>query len=63
VAQSYERRRPESTLLHRIVREHFTTMLAIAKEDGGEGIPRYVEQEFRKYVECGVLACGFARAR
>jgi hypothetical protein len=63
VPGSYERRRPETTLLHRVVREHLLTLLALTKEDGAEGLPRYVEQEFRKYINCGILACGFARAR
>ncbi|GAB6044062.1 IS91-like element ISCR1 family transposase [Endothiovibrio diazotrophicus] len=27
------------------------------------GIPAYVEREFRRYLECGILAHGFARAR
>lgn len=60
--QPYERRKPETTLLHRVVRENLLTLLDLAKEDGGEGLPRYVEQEFRKYINCGILACGFARA-
>jgi hypothetical protein len=27
------------------------------------GVPQYVEREFRHYLECGILAHGFARAR
>ncbi len=26
-------------------------------------LPRYVERELRAYLECGILACGFLRAR
>jgi hypothetical protein len=26
-------------------------------------VPAYVEREFRHYLECGILAYGFARAR
>jgi hypothetical protein len=26
-------------------------------------VPAYVERAFRRYLECGILACGFARAR
>jgi hypothetical protein len=26
-------------------------------------VPAYVEREFRRYLECGILAHGFARAR
>ena len=29
----------------------------------GRGLPRYVERDFAKYLECGVLAHGFARVR
>lgn len=29
----------------------------------GYGVPPWVEQEFRAYLRCGILACGFARAR
>jgi hypothetical protein len=29
----------------------------------GLGLPRYVERDFAKYLECGVLAHGFARVR
>ena len=29
----------------------------------GEGLPRFVEQEFRDFLRCGCLAAGFARFR
>ncbi|WP_434301755.1 transposase zinc-binding domain-containing protein [Corallococcus exiguus] len=29
----------------------------------GRGLPRYVERDFARYLECGVLAHGFARVR
>jgi hypothetical protein len=29
----------------------------------GEGLPRFVEQEFRDFLQCGWLAGGFARFR
>jgi len=64
-AQPYRRRRPEATTLHRIVREHVETYLALAHEADpmGEGVPDSVEKEFRSYLKCGILAHGFARAR
>ena len=64
-AQPYRRRRPETTPLHRIVREHLETYLALAHEADpmGDGIPEHVEKEFRSYLRCGILAHGFARAR
>jgi hypothetical protein len=64
-AQPYRRRRPENTTLHRIVREHLETYLALAEEADpmGDGVPDHVEKEFRSYLRCGILAHGFARAR
>ena len=67
-AQPY-RRRPETTILHRIVREHLETYLALVNDESdpvgpmGDGIPDHVEKEFRSYLKCGILAHGFARAR
>jgi hypothetical protein len=61
---TYIRRRPEDTVLHRVVREHLETFLAEAqRRDGGDGLPAFVEREFRECLSCGVLARGFARFR
>jgi hypothetical protein len=61
----YRRRRPERTPLYRAVQGHLETYLALARDGhtDGDGVPRYVEGEFRRYLECGILAHGFARAR
>ena len=61
----YRRRRPERTSLYRTVQGHLGTYLALARErcTDGDGVPQYVEREFRRYLECGVLAHGFVRAR
>jgi hypothetical protein len=58
---AYPRREPEKTLLHRVVRENLETLLAQASQDGS-GLPRYVEEELRRYLSCGVLSEGFCRA-
>jgi Putative transposase/Transposase zinc-binding domain len=58
----YQRRRPEHTLWYRTVQAHFETWLAVAAESDQTAPPAYVEQAFRRYLECGVLSCGFARA-
>jgi hypothetical protein len=59
----YRRRRPERTLLYRRPRCHFETYLALAREGHFDAaVPAYVEREFRRYRECGILAHGFARA-
>ena len=61
----YRRRRPERTLLYRTVQTHFATWLALARDgqDDADAVPGYVEREFRRYLDCGILAHGFARAR
>ena len=62
---TYRRRHPERTALYRAVQGHLETYLALARDGqtDGDGVPRYVEGEFRRYLECGILAHGFARAR
>ena len=61
----YCRRHPEQTVLYQVVQQHLETYLALAQEDDWDGqrVPAYVEREFRHYLECGILAYGFARAR
>jgi len=61
----YRPRRPERTLLHRLVREHLETFLALAHKGQAEiePVPPYIEMVFRKYLECGVPSYGVARAR
>lgn len=46
-----------------MVLEHLETFLADARLVDGDRYPRFVEQEFRRYLECGILAHGFARLR
>ncbi|WP_146209848.1 transposase zinc-binding domain-containing protein [Vitiosangium sp. GDMCC 1.1324] len=58
----YRRRQPEGTVLYEAVRENLATLLAEAGELG-RGLPRYVERDFARYLECGVLAHGFAQVR
>ena len=42
--------------------EHLETFRAHAVSlRDGEGLPRFVEQEFRAFLGCGCLASGFAR--
>ena len=60
--QCYQRRRPERTLWYRTVQTHFETWLALSSGQGDTSPPAHVEQAFRRYLECGILAHGFARA-
>ena len=65
----YNPRHPERTLLYQTVAEHYETWLELASagQFDGQGDHRspkpYVRQAFAKYLECGIFAHGFARAR
>jgi Putative transposase/Transposase zinc-binding domain len=61
---SYEPRCPGQGALYQVVRDHFETFRAEAASlRDGEGLPGFVEQEFRDFLRCGWLAGGFARFR
>jgi hypothetical protein len=57
----YEPRRPESTVLHDLVREHLGAFLGRARDAYEKPLPRYVEKAFHEYLRCGVFAHGFLR--
>jgi hypothetical protein len=57
---TYERRRPEETLLYDVVQRELETFLARARSRE-RTVPRFVEREFRAYLRCGILAHGFVR--
>jgi len=61
----YRRRRPERSVLYEAVRQDLETWLARSREacPDDDPIPAWVEEEFRRYLTCGILAHGFARAR
>jgi hypothetical protein len=56
------RHEPEKTVLYEVVLGWLETFLSYAREVYQRGLPRYVERELRRYLECGILAHGFARA-
>ena len=57
-----ERRRPEQTPLHQLVRQHDETFVAeVGNASGGVGLPQFVKDEFDAYLDCGILANGFLR--
>jgi len=62
LAPAYLPRRPTETVLYGLVRQHLETFLAYAREQYDRGLPRYVEDELRAYLTCGVFSEGFARA-
>ncbi len=55
----YNRRQPEQTPLYQAVLSGLEEWLCAHWEDP---FPQHVELEFRKYLRCGILAFGFARA-
>ena len=59
----YERRRPEETTLYQLVQEHLETFLAQVQAQTGAALPQFVQDEFDKFLECGILAHGFLRLR
>ena len=65
----YNPRHPERTLLYHTVAGHYESWLALASaaQFDGQGDCRtpkpYVRKAFGKYLECGIFAHGFARAR
>ena len=52
-------------MLYRCVQAHLETWLAQCRDgrDDAWSVPEYAEREFRRYLECGILAHGFTRAR
>jgi hypothetical protein len=55
-ADGYARRRPEETLLYRVVCEHWPSFRDKAGEQGG--LPRFVVRELDEYLGCGLLERG-----
>jgi hypothetical protein len=61
---TYRGRHPEDTPLYRAVQNHLQTFLGLCHDDWeDERISPHAERELRQYLECGILAFGFARAR
>ena len=58
----YGPRQPESTVLYRVLQEHLETFIARSEASGRE-LPVFVKNELRGYLECGIMAHGFARYR
>jgi hypothetical protein len=59
---SYERHRPEDTVLYQTLQAYWRTFLA--EVDGGEtgaDLPGFVIEEIAAFLKCGVLAHGFLR--
>jgi hypothetical protein len=61
-SSAYAPKAPADSVLHRIVRDHFETFRQeAARVHERDGLPRFIEDEFRAFLRCGFLAGGFAR--
>jgi ribosomal protein S27E len=58
----YQRHKPETTLLYKIVEQYYPLFLAHLESEG-RSLPDYVQQEFTDYLRCGRLEHGFLRVR
>ena len=59
----YLRREPEKGALYEIVQQNLETFLAEPLLHGAAGYPRFVEHEFRRFLDCGQLSRGLVRIR
>jgi hypothetical protein len=58
----YKRRKPENTVLYKVVQNHYQNYF-ITKYKMGVEYPKFIHNTFRKYLECGILEHGFIRCR
>ena len=58
----YIPRNPEETTLYQVVAEQLETFLR-RQQERDRPVPPFVEEQFRSFLDCGVLARGFVRLR
>jgi hypothetical protein len=51
--ESYRPRQPEQTVLYQALVENLETFLARERREDCH-VPRFIEREFRKFLECGI---------
>jgi len=54
----YRPRRPEKTVLFELIKKNYKTW----HKNSEKPVPQYVDRVFQKFLECGILAKGFALA-
>lgn len=59
---AFARRRPEETILFKVIHENWLSFTQ-AREREGRSIPQYVAREFEEFLQCGQLANGFLRLK
>ena len=60
VGPVYGPRKPETTVLYRVIQANLETFIA-RSESGGRELPSFVKREFRRFLTCGIPQLGFAR--
>jgi hypothetical protein len=61
---TYAPRDPAAAVLYQVVRDHYRTFRAEASQfREGEGLPRFVDDEFDAFLRCGWRAGGRRRIR
>jgi len=60
---SFQRHKPEETVLYKIIQNNWLSFQAQVEEDTGHPLPDFVIREFEEYFRCGILAHGFLRAQ
>jgi hypothetical protein len=56
------RHQPENTILYKVIRENVATVFQNLEIEG-KSLPKFVQQEFAAFLDCGILAKGFLRVR
>ncbi len=57
----YARRQPENTALYRVMQVHLLTFEQVWTDQGsGRSLPKFVTDELRGFMSCGILGRGFA---
>ena len=61
----YARREPEKTVLYKVIARELAAFERAVEEQSeyGRGLPRFIEKDLHGYLDCGILAKGFARIR
>jgi hypothetical protein len=59
-AVEYQPRRPEESVLYRVVAENLESFLTF-QQKRGRVVPRFVENDLRDFLDCGILERGLIR--
>jgi len=55
--KTYINHRPDETKLYKIIQENYASFIS-SLEICGKVVPKYIREEFDKYLECGIHAYG-----